>query len=101
MWRLDAEWKALRTEVPWVTRRPSDYLRDHVRFSTQPLERPEDDRDCLQMLVLMDAEHLLMFSSDYPHWDFDDPFVSLPPSLTDAQRQAVYAGNARALYRLD
>jgi uncharacterized protein len=42
-----------------------------------------------------------MFSSDYPHWDFDDPFVSLPPSLTDEQRRKIYAGNARALYRLD
>ena len=37
----------------------------------------------------------IMFSSDYPHWDFDDPFVSLPPSLTDAQRRMIYAGNAR------
>ena len=26
---------------------------------------------------------------------------SLPPSLTDEQRRMIYAGNARALYRLD
>jgi predicted TIM-barrel fold metal-dependent hydrolase len=42
----------------------------------------------------------IMFSSDYPHWDFDDPFVALPPSLNDEQRRNIYAGNARALYRL-
>ena len=42
----------------------------------------------------------IMFSSDYPHWDFDDPFVALPPSLNDEQRRKIYAGNARALYRL-
>src|SRR5437867_1054811 len=59
MWRLDAEWKALRTEAPWVKRRPSDYLCDHVRFSAQPLERPEDDRHCLQMLEMRDIEYLL------------------------------------------
>jgi uncharacterized protein len=41
-----------------------------------------------------------MFSSDYPHWDFDDPFVALPPSLTDQQRRMIYSGNARTLYRL-
>jgi uncharacterized protein len=42
----------------------------------------------------------LLFASDYPHWDFDDPLLSLPPSLTDARRRAIYADNARALYRL-
>ena len=43
----------------------------------------------------------IMFSTDYPHWDFDDPFVSLPPTLSDEQRRKIYSGNARALYRLD
>jgi hypothetical protein len=40
-----------------------------------------------------------MFASDYPHWDFDDPLVALPPSLDDARRTKIYSGNARALYR--
>jgi len=50
MWRLDAEWKALRTEVPWMKRRPSEYLRDHVRLTTQPVEQPDNDRYLLQHL---------------------------------------------------
>ncbi len=40
-----------------------------------------------------------MFASDYPHWDFDDPLVALPPALDEARRTKIYAGNARALYR--
>ena len=40
MWRLDAEWKALRSEVPWVQRRPSEYLRDHVRLTTPAAGAP-------------------------------------------------------------
>ena len=40
----------------------------------------------------------IMFSSDYPHWDFDDPFLALPPSLDDeAPRQDLLRERARAL----
>lgn len=85
MWRVDAEWKALRSEVPWVTKCPSEYLLDHVRIASLPIERPENDKHILAMLEMMDAEHLLMFSSDYPHWDFDSPahaFPKLPKPLS-------------------
>ena len=37
-----------------------------------------------------------MFPSDYPHWDFDDPFVSLRRLVTNSA--ANHSGNARALY---
>jgi predicted TIM-barrel fold metal-dependent hydrolase len=99
MWRLDSYWKALRAEVPWVKRKPSEYLLDHLRLGTQPLERPDDDRHLLQLFEMMDAKHLLMFSSDYPHWDFDSPERAFP-KLADDVREAIFSGNARALYRL-
>jgi hypothetical protein len=40
----------------------------------------------------------ILFSSDYPHWDFDDPFVVVPASLGEERRIQIYSGNARALY---
>ncbi len=94
MWRLDAEWKALRSEVPWLTKAPSAYLRDHVRFSSQPIENPDNPRHLLQVMEMMDAEHLVMFASDYPHWDFDSPthaFPKLPPAL----HERIFSRNAR------
>ena len=43
----------------------------------------------------------ILFASDYPHWDFDDPFLALPPSLSEERRNKIYSGNAKALYRFD
>lgn len=99
MWRLDAEYKALRYEVPWVKKRPSEYLRDHVRLTSQPLERPDNDSHLLQTLEMMDAEHLLMFSSDYPHWDFDSPKLAFP-KLPEPLWQRIFHTNAKQLYKL-
>ncbi len=99
MWRLDTEWKALRSEVPWVTKLPSAYLRDHVRLSSQPLESPDNTRDLLQVLEMMDAKHILMFASDYPHWDFDSPTHAFPKLPADLHER-IFAINARQWYGL-
>ena len=40
MWRLDREWLSFRTEIPWVTKPPSEYIKEHIRVGTQPLEAP-------------------------------------------------------------
>ena len=41
-----------------------------------------------------------MFSTDYPHWDFDDPQFAFKFKMTEAQKAMVFRDNARALYRL-
>jgi predicted TIM-barrel fold metal-dependent hydrolase len=97
LWRLDADYRALRKETPWLTRLPSEYAREYVRITTQPLEAPRN-RDALWgALADIGGQDMLMFASDYPHWDFDDPsHLRLPPEWHDA----VMDGNARRLYRL-
>jgi len=99
IWRLNAEWRALRMEVPWMKRRPDEYLRDHVRFTSQPLERPDKDEDLLRVFEMMDAEHILMYSSDYPHWDFDCPRTAFP-KLPETMRHRIFEQNAREFYGL-
>jgi uncharacterized protein len=98
-WRLDKHWERMRDEVPHVKRPPSEYLREHFWVSTQPMEETDKPDELIDVMEWIGFDRLL-FASDYPHWDFDDPFLSLPPSLTDARRRAIYADNARALYRL-
>lgn len=99
LWRLNAEWRALRMEVPWMKRRPDQYLLDHLRLTSQPLERPDNDEDLLRVFEMMDAEQILMFSSDYPHWDFDCPRTAFP-KLPDDMRRRIFEQNARELYGL-
>jgi predicted TIM-barrel fold metal-dependent hydrolase len=99
MWRLDKNWKALRSECPWLTQKPSEIIVEHFRLTTQPIEEPDDDKHLLQIFEMMDAAHTLMFSSDYPHWDFDSPQQAFPRLPADLKRR-IFAENARELYGL-
>ncbi|GAA3841461.1 amidohydrolase family protein [Brevibacterium ammoniilyticum] len=97
LWRLDEDFRALRKETPWLRRLPSEYARDHIRLTTQPLEVPNSPQALWPALADIGAQDMLMFASDYPHWDFDDPnFIRLPEDW----REAVLDGNARSVYRL-
>ena len=73
LWRFDKNWKALRRTTPWLTRPPSDVVREHILLTTQPLEEPANAEELQHILRMFDAGHMLMFSSDYPHWDGDTP----------------------------
>ncbi len=99
MWRLDKNYKALRSEVPWLTRLPSEYIKEHVRLTTQPIEEPANPEHLLQIFEMVDAGRTVMYSSDYPHWDFDDPFWAFRFVPDDLKRR-IFAETARELYKL-
>jgi predicted TIM-barrel fold metal-dependent hydrolase len=40
----------------------------------------------------------LLFATDYPHWDYDDPLTAMPLRLSKEEQQAFLIGNARRLY---
>ena len=98
-WRLDNHWKKLRSETPHLKRLPSEYLRDHIWITTQPMEEPQTRRHILDVFEWIGWERIL-FASDYPHWDFDDPARCLPLRLSDEQAQKFFLGNALSLYGL-
>jgi predicted TIM-barrel fold metal-dependent hydrolase len=98
LWRLDTNWRALRADTPWLARKPSEVAREHVRFTTQPLEHTDGADDLLwEMLEAAGAPDSLLFASDYPHWDFDDPAFMLK-RLPEAWRAGVLHDNAAAFY---
>ena len=96
-WRLDKHWSRLREEVPHLTRAPSETIREHVWLTTQPMEEPEKRRHLSEVIDWIGIDRLL-FATDYPHWDFDDPEWSLPVRLEASARSALFLDNARALY---
>jgi predicted TIM-barrel fold metal-dependent hydrolase len=98
MWKLDSSWTALRREVPWLRRPPSEYVREHIRFGTQPMEEPPDPRQLLQIIEMLGSDDLLMFATDYPHWDFDAPGPALPAVIPAALKRKILWENARDFY---
>jgi predicted TIM-barrel fold metal-dependent hydrolase len=99
LWRLDKNYKALRASTPWLKRMPSEYVRDHCFMTTQPIEEPDNPKHLLMMFEMFDAENMLLFSSDYPHWDFDDPNRILQQLPLEKKRK-IYYDNAKKLFKL-
>jgi len=99
LWRLDGDWRGLRHQTPWVQRPPSEYVWEHVRFTSQPLEEPDSPAQLLEVFAWNRAERTLMFSSDYPHWDFDSPADAFP-RLPDDLHRRIFSETARELYHL-
>jgi len=97
LWRLEKNWKGVRAEVPWMRHSPREYLEDHLRFSTQPIDEPGDARLLRMMFDDLRADRSLLYASDWPHWDFDDPEAALRP-LEEPMRERILAGNALDLY---
>jgi predicted TIM-barrel fold metal-dependent hydrolase len=99
MWRLDKEWKGLRFEIPWVKEYPSDLIRKHLRFTLQPIDAPPNPELLTQTMSQLESDELLLFSTDYPHWHFDDAQDALPKQLSETQRKKIMGENAVHFYR--
>jgi predicted TIM-barrel fold metal-dependent hydrolase len=97
-WRMDAKWKGLRRDIPWVSERPAELVRERVRFSAAPIDA--GPRNELRNIVeWLGTDELLMFATDYPH-GHDDDLSALLDILPEAGRAKLMADNAREWYRL-
>jgi uncharacterized protein len=69
-------------------------------YSSQPMEI--QDHDAMQTTFRMiNAETQLLYSSDYPHWDFDLPSTIWDlPFLSEQGKHNILGGTAARLFRL-
>jgi predicted TIM-barrel fold metal-dependent hydrolase len=100
LWRMDSEYRSGRDELPWLTKLPSEYIAEHIRFTTQPIEEPHDRKHLIKLLETFSAERMLLFSSDYPHWDADSPEYSLS-GFPEEWKERIFFENARETFKLD
>ncbi|MBW0106614.1 amidohydrolase family protein, partial [Pseudonocardia sp. KRD291] len=99
MWALDDAWAALREDVPHMVKPPSEYLREHLWFTTQPIEEPRDPEQMAATIRHLGLGQRIMFASDYPHWDFDSPRAA-PRMFPADLRTRIMGSNACRLYGL-
>ena len=99
MQRLDHEYLMRQSDAPLLTKLPSDYMRD-MYFTSQPLEIT--DSGLLEAtFAAVDAERTLMYSSDWPHWDFDVPGRIMGiPFLSEQGKRNVLGETAREVFGL-
>jgi len=99
MQRLDHEYMLRTSDCPTLKKKPSDYMRE-MYYSTQPME--VQDMEALKCtLRMINAESQLLYSSDYPHWDFDLPTVIWDlPFLSEKAKHNILGGTAARLFKL-
>lgn len=95
---LDARYSTLRQESPWVKQLPSEYVKGRVFLTTQPLELSPKPDQLLNLLELVDGiEDMLLFATDYPHWDADDPHY-IARRLPKSWQTKMFFENAATFY---
>jgi uncharacterized protein len=97
LWRFSKFWRGLRPEVPWVDRSPTEIVRDHFRLTIQPFDAPDDPDDVERAIDHLRSDEMLLYASDFPHWQFDGDDV-LPAGIPAGLHRKILVDNPLATY---
>ena len=97
LWRLSKFWRGVRAEVPWVDRPPYEIVRDHVRLTIQPFDGPNQPQAVARLIDHLQSDDMLLFSSDFPHWQFDGDDI-MPAGIPENLHRKIRRDNALATY---
>ena len=101
MQRLDNEYMMRTADAPELKRLPSEYISD-MFYTNQPMEKVGDMELLKTTFRVIKAETQLLYSSDYPHWDFDLPSVIYDlPFLNEQQKRQILGGNALRFFNME
>ncbi len=98
--RLDHEYMMRSSECPALKKLPGEYITE-MFYTSQPMEMPRDMSLLQATFKCIKAESQLLYSSDYPHWDFDLPSTIYDlPFLSEQAKRNILGGNAIRLFNL-
>jgi predicted TIM-barrel fold metal-dependent hydrolase len=101
MQRLDDQVLMRQSEAPLLKRLPSEYMREHCWYTNQPMETTHP-RALEVTFEMINAETQLLFSSDWPHYDFDLPAAIYDlPFLSEQAKRNILGLNAARIFHLD
>lgn len=103
MWRLDDHYFQCSDDLPMLTKRPSEYIREQCFFTTQPLGHTENTTAMASIMDIAGGAETIMYSSDHPHPDFDPPAEVLGHArvgLDDEAIRGIMGETAASLYAL-
>jgi uncharacterized protein len=97
-WRMDADWRGLRREIPWIKEPPSEIIRRHMRVAAVPGDLGPAE-ELSHSIDWLESDELLMFGTDYPHLHGDE-FRDLLTNVEGDMRAKLLGDSARAWYDL-
>lgn len=94
--RLDNEYAEKRDDAAILEQLPSEYIDEQFYFTSHPVEGAKDPEYVTNMIRMLGPDNLL-FSSDYPHLDFDHSnalFRAVRGAFSDEQVRRIYGETA-------
>lgn len=92
--RMDKNYERRKHKLEWLDAAPSEYLHESFYFTTQPMEEVAGMQRLKQIFDMIDAKNMLMYTSDFPHFDFDYPSVLTIPGVEEETERAIFGENA-------
>ena len=72
-------------------------IRDRVRLTLQPFDGPEDDASVMRLMEHIGSDEMLLFSTDYPHWQFEGE-AAMPAGFDATLAKKMMADNPLRTY---
>ncbi|MGN6565575.1 MAG: amidohydrolase family protein [Thermomicrobiales bacterium] len=98
MWRMDKYHQEYRRMVPFLEKKPSEYMREQMWFATQPVEEPDNPHDLVETIRHYGGENRTVYASDWPHHDFDHPRAILKLPMPADLKRKIMGENALELF---